>query len=226
MRLRRAAPPAGSAGAAMTGRKRSPTAKAARIIAGPAADIDPRRAQHLALVQRCIDGPVGPAAVTVDDAESPLGWLARRKGRDGRALIAPVQLQAGERLRADFTRAQLMPRITANWSAPVSEGRRAEGFAGFSDTVVDARRRVRRALDAVGPEFSGLLMYVCCFLKALPDVERERGWPARSGKVVLQLGLDRLARHYGLAALARGRSRGQVRTWLAKDAEFVVGTGK
>jgi hypothetical protein len=126
---------------------RSPAAKVVRNLAGPAADVDPLRARHLALAQRCIDGPAGPAAVTVDEAESPLGWLARRKGRDGRALIAPVQLQAGERLRADFTRAQLMPRITANWSAPVADGRRGESFAGFSDTVVDARLRVRRALD-------------------------------------------------------------------------------
>jgi hypothetical protein len=210
----------------MRERTRSQAVKAARVMVGPIADVDPRRAQHLVLAQRCIDGPTGPAAVTVDEAESPLGWLARRKGRDGRALIAPVQLQAGERLRADFTRAQLMPRITANWSAPVADGRRGESFAGFSDSVIDARRRVRLALDAVGPEFSGLLMDVCCFLKALPDVERERGWPARSGKVVLQLGLDRLARHYGLAALARGRSRGRVRTWLAEDAEFAVRVGE
>jgi hypothetical protein len=207
----------------MKERLRSPAAKGVRAIAGPAADINPRRAQHLALAQHCIDGPAGPIAVTVDEAESPLGWLARRKGRDGRALIEPAQLQAGERLRADFTRAQLMPRTTANWSAPASNGRRGEGFADFSDTVIDSRRRVRQALDAVGPEFSGLLMDVCCFLKALPSVEHERGWPARSGKVVLQLGLDRLARHYGLAALARGRPRGEVRTWLAADAEFVVG---
>jgi hypothetical protein len=198
---------------------RSQAAKATRVMAGPTADIDPRRAQHLVLAQRCIDGPTGPTAVTVDEAESPLGW-------HGRVLIAPVQLQAGERLRADFTRAQLMPRITANWSAPVADGRRGESFAGFSDSVIDARRRVRLALDAVGPEFSGLLMDICCFLKALPDVERERGWPARSGKVVLQLGLDRLARHYGLAALARGRPRGRVRTWLAEDAEFAVRVGE
>jgi hypothetical protein len=133
-----------------------------------------------------------------------------------------VQLAAGERLRAEFTRAQLMPRVSANWSAPVAEGPRGARPAVFTEAVIAARQRVRRALDAVGPEFSGLLVDVCCFLKALPDVERERGWPARSGKVVLQLGLDRLAGHYGLDAITRGPSRGEVRTWLAADAAFVV----
>jgi hypothetical protein len=41
--------------------------------------------------------------------------------------------------------------------------------------------------------------------------------------VVLQLGFERRPRLSGRAALARGRPRGEVRTWLAADAEFVVG---
>jgi hypothetical protein len=40
--------------------------------------------------------------------------------------------------------------------------------------------------------------------------------------VVLQLDLDRLARHYGLARTARGPARGKIQTWLTPDAEFVV----
>ena len=142
-------------------------------------------------------------------SESPLAWLARRRGRDGRALIEPHQLQAGERLRADFTRAHMMPRTTSNWSSPMASGRRGAGGdapPAFSDTMIAARQRVHQALDAVGPEFGGLLLDVCCFLKGLEDIERERAWPARSAKVVLQLALDRLARHYGYAgAGARAR---------------------
>jgi hypothetical protein len=191
--------------------------------APPRAEIGMFRAQHLALAERQVDTEFGRAKVTVDDGESPLAWLARRRGRDGRALIEPHQLQAGERLRADFTLAHLMPRVTASWSSPISSGRRGgERAAAATDTMVAARQRVHGALDAVGPEFAGLLLDICCFLKGIADIERARAWPARSGKVVLQLALDRLARHYGYAAQARGGKRAPVRTWLADDAVFGV----
>ena len=186
------------------------------------ATVDTFRGQHLALARREIPTKFGRTSVLVDEAESPLAWLARRRGRDGRALIEVHQLQAGERLRADFTRAHLMPRTTSNWSNPISSGRGNGGqqVGTFSDTVIAARQRVHHALDAVGPEFAGLLLDICCFLKGLEDIERERAWPARSGKIVLQLALDRLARHYGYAAKARGPVRAHVRTWLADGAVF------
>src|ERR1044071_5565327 len=87
-------------------------------------DIDSFRAQHLNLRDHAIATEDGHAAVLIDDNESPLAWLARRRGRDGRPLISPHQLQAGDRLRADFTRAHLMPRTTSNWESPISGGRR------------------------------------------------------------------------------------------------------
>jgi hypothetical protein len=160
--------------------------------------------------------------VTVDESESPLAWLARRRGRDGKSLIAPQQLQAGERLRADFTCANLMPSTTSNWTSPFGSGRRGAGDAVSTDAMIAARQRVRRALEAAGPEFAGLLVDVCCFLKGLEDVERERRWPQRTAKVVLQLGLDSLARHYGYAGELRGRDRAKTRIWLADDAAFWV----
>jgi len=181
------------------------------------------RARHLDLTQRVVTTDSGCVEATVDDAESPLAWLARRRGRDGRPMIAAQQFQAGERLRADFTRAHLMPRTTSNWTNPLPGGRGAGGRAGdFTDVMLASRQRVQHALEAVGPEFSGLLLDVCCFLKGLEDVERERRWPSRSAKVVLQLALDRLARHYGLNAQARGPDNAAVRTWLAPGEAFSV----
>jgi hypothetical protein len=181
------------------------------------ADVDPLRAQHLALASRDIVTGTGRATVTVDDSESPLTWLARRKGGNGAPLIDSAQLESGERLRADFTRAQLMPRTTSNWSAAVAGGRRSAsgGAATMTDAIVAARQRVQHALEAVGPEFAGVLLDVCCFLKGLEQVERERRWPLRSGKVVLRLGLDCLARHYGYRREIRGASMAPIRAWSA-----------
>ena len=69
-----------------------------------------------------------------------------------------------------------------------------------------------------GPELAGILVDVCCHLKGLEAAERDRGWPLRSAKVVLQLGLSSLARHYGFGAVAgRGASPGQVRHWGADN---------
>ncbi|HZD89372.1 MAG TPA: DUF6456 domain-containing protein [Pseudolabrys sp.] len=134
-------------------------------------------------------------------------------------------MQAGERLRADCTSAHLMPSTTANLTNPIASGRRGAGGERASsamETTVAARQRVHRALDAAGPELAGLLLDVCCFLKRLDDVERERGWPARAAKVVLQLALERLARHDGYAGEARGRGHAAIRTWLARDAGFAT----
>lgn len=158
---------------------------------------DPFRAQHGELVERS-DGCV------VDLAESPLLWLHRRRDSSGKPLIGDAMFAAGERLRADFTHGNMAPRVTLNWSAAIRAGRNPQG-AEPGESALAARQRVRRALERVGPELSGVLIDVCCFVKRLEDVERDRQWPARSAKVILALALARLARHYGYSDCAEGR---------------------
>lgn len=157
----------------------------------------------------------------VDPAESPLAWLRSRRDKDGGPLIDDAEFEAGERFRADYTIAGLMPRTTMNWDAlGLGAERRAGGPGGglaLGEAQFAARRRIERAVEAVGPEFSGVLIDVCCFLKSLGDVERDRRWPSRSGKVVLRLALAALARHYGLAGAACGPERSPIRFWGAPD---------
>src|SRR3569833_1408618 len=80
----------------------------------PAPGIDAKRAEHLTLASREIMTESGIGRVTVNDSESPLAWLARRKGRDVRTMIGHTQFIAGEKLRADFTRGHLAPRVTSS----------------------------------------------------------------------------------------------------------------
>ncbi len=175
----------------------------ARMGAGD--DVDPFQAQHATLGRRRLNRDGEQIDVVVNTHESPLAWLAVRKGRNGKALVDAASVEAGERFRRDFTFAQIMPRTTASWSAAPSDS--AYRDMTYSDVVIAARQRVDHALDAVGPEFSGVLMDVCGFLKGLEAIESERGWPARSGKVVLCLALSRLARHYGYGVRAEGRPK-------------------
>jgi hypothetical protein len=51
-------------------------------------------------------------------------------------------------------------------------------------------------MEALGPGLSDVVMRVCCFLEGLETTERRLGWSARSGKVVLKIGLQRLLKHY------------------------------
>lgn len=136
-------------------------------------------------------------------------------------MIAQPQLDAGERLRADFTLGHMGPCVTTNWSEPTGGNRRRAGpGAGleFSERAAAARERVRRALAEVGPELSGILIDVCCHLKSLEDTERACRWPQRSAKLVLQLALTRLARHYGLDRSPPSRGGvANVRHWGAVD---------
>ncbi len=180
-------------------------------------DAGPFRAQHADYTLRALEKGARPTLV--NEAESPLAWLARRKGRDGRPFLDPAQIEAGERLRRDIEQAQLLQRVTANWEASIASSRRgADAGAAISDIAMDARKRLDRAFDAVGPEMAGLLIDVCGYLKGLEIVESERGWPARSGKVVLRIALDRLARHYGIASTARGREMtGATLHWGTED---------
>ena len=176
-------------------------------------DIDGFRSQHGDVERVEVDG-VGRH---VDHAESPLARLARRRDRGGRSYLGPARVTAGERLRADFTLARMMPTVTSNWSTGRIEGG-GGGLADLTDRAIAARGRVEAALTAVGSDLGGVLIDVCCFLKGLETVESERRWPVRSAKVVLDIALGRLCDHYGLADETRGPDRsGRLRSWGDAD---------
>ncbi len=131
-------------------------------------------------------------SVTVNLAESPLSWLASRN------MVSPRQVEAGERLRADYERAALAPSVTMRWDAAPRSPRGMRDTLDPATAQIAAKRRFDAAIANIGPGLSDILWRVVCAGEGLPAAERGLGWPARAGKLVLGLALDRLADHYRL----------------------------
>jgi len=133
-------------------------------------------------------------SVTVNLRESPLAWLHARGHVDAR------QYDAGEALRRDYERARLAPRVTMQWDAPPQSRtpRAAPRGLDASGSQIVARARFDAALAALGPGLDDVAWRVLCAGEGLKDAETALGWPARAGKLVLGLALDRLAAHYRL----------------------------
>ena len=137
-------------------------------------------------------GPQTMRRVSVNVAESPVQWLASR------GLLTDAQCRAGERLRADYERAGLAARVTMRWDAsPPAKSRGGARASDASLARIDAHRRFHAALDAAGPGLADICWRVICAGEGIGGAEKALGWPTRSGKLVLGLALDRLARFYG-----------------------------
>lgn len=129
-------------------------------------------------------------SVTVNLAESPLGWLLSR------GHLTRRQYDAGEQLRSDWERAQLAPGVTMRWDlAPTARGSGAS-MGDPRAAQIDAKRRFDAAVTGAGPGLSDILWRVVCAGEGMREAETALGWPARAGKLVLTLALDRVADFY------------------------------
>ena len=133
----------------------------------------------------------GKRSVTVNLGESPLTWL------HSRGHLSDRQLAAGERLRADWERAQLAPSVTMRWDAVRIRGS-GDGGLTPSERQVAAKARFDAAVAGAGPGLADVLWRVACAGESLPTAEKALAWPVRSGKLVLRLALDRVAEFYRL----------------------------
>lgn len=145
-------------------------------------------------------------------AESPLTRLAAGKN----AYLEPHHVEAGERVRLLVERSRLQPRVTMNYSGTPAGGARSRA-GDLSDMAVDARRALDAIHRALPADCAGVVIDVCGWLKGLQEVERDRGWPRRSAKLVLRIGLEQLARHFGFGPYAVGKTRVPPRGWMGGE---------
>ncbi|WP_298302514.1 DUF6456 domain-containing protein [uncultured Erythrobacter sp.] len=132
-------------------------------------------------------------SVTVNLGESPIAWL------HSRGHLSDRLFDAGEALRADYERAQLSPNLTMRWDpVRIKTSNYGSSEAGLSpsEKQVAAKQRFDGALAEAGKGLEDVLWRVVCAGEGVPQAEKALGWPARSGKLVLQLALERVADYY------------------------------
>ena len=131
-------------------------------------------------------------SVTVNLAESPLGWLRVR------GLVSDRQFVAGEQIRRDYETALLGARVTMQWDTISLDGykRGAADHGAATHVQIAAKQRFEKAVAAAGPGLSDVLWRVVCAGEAMPIAEKALGWPARAGRLVLTFALDRVADYY------------------------------
>ncbi len=130
-------------------------------------------------------------------SDTPLAALSRRRQPDGTPFLDERLVSAGERLREDFEIAKIGRTRALDWdsfvTAPVNDGLQRRARAGGA---AGAEARVATALSDLGPGLGDVALRCCCYLEGLEQAERQLGWSARSGKVVLRIALERLKKHY------------------------------
>ncbi|MCV6824407.1 MULTISPECIES: DUF6456 domain-containing protein [Halocynthiibacter] len=132
-------------------------------------------------------------------AETPLTMLSRRRDPDGNPLLTDEMIAAGERIREDFELAQLGYQCDDIWENYIYEGAYANDnpIIPFANSKhKEAHERARDALRELGQDLGDVVLRCVCKLEGLEAAEKEMGWCARSGKVILRIALSRLAAYY------------------------------
>jgi hypothetical protein len=101
-------------------------------------------------------------------------------------------VKQAERLREDYELALLESNAPIDWLGAIRSGLSRKSQA----PAASALYRARSALADLGPGLGDVALRCCCRLEGLEAVEQTMGWSARSGKIVLRIALQRLARHY------------------------------
>jgi len=188
------------------------TAEALSWLKRQLLDEDAFAAQHRTDVR-------GPGGTVVNLSESPLARLAVAGRGEPAPFLASHQVEAGERVRRLAERARLSPRLTMSYSGAHTAVRgAARGGGDISDLAADARKALAEIHRVLPADCAGVVLDVCGLLKGLQTVETERGWPRRSAKLVLRIGLEQLALHYGLAPMAVGAESRRRRSWMGEGA--------
>ena len=140
--------------------------------------------------------------------ETPLDMLARLQDKSGEPFLPRELVEAGKRLREDFELAQVGDHL-AQSRAYFAASDRCGAIAPPKQSAasVAAKQRATQALEVLGSGLNDIALRCCCHLEGLEAAERQLGWSARSGKIVLRIALAQLRTFYDEMDESHGGAR-------------------
>jgi len=173
----------------------------ARVRRAAAVEDECYLAQHAAVGERVVmDSDGGLRRVRGLAPSDVIRRLAALKDSSGAPWLSAVEIAAARQLRTHWETGQAGLTRGSDWTAP-PQGSTARGPGSAHERALaarcDARRHVEEALDALALPLRRAVERVCLYEEGLEALEREQGWPARSGKLALKLGLAQLAMGVG-----------------------------
>lgn len=154
-------------------------------------------AQHAPIVERSVVDAEGDLRDVRGFERSPvLRKLRALRDAAGAPWLSDDELRAAGSLRRYWEQGQAgLVRGSDLTAPPIGSSARGPGSAQERALAArcDARRKAAEALDALAPPLRRVVERVCLHEDGVEALERAEGWPARSGKVALKLGLAQLA---------------------------------
>ncbi len=136
-----------------------------------------------------------------DKDYAPILKLYNRQRNIEQKYLTKIHVEAAEQLFAEFIAANLQPKLTFSWDnisvAPQTHYTGSKMFE-YSEKIMTARKTLYDSLHYVGEDFCAILVEICLFGNGLENTEKNFKWPARSGKLLLTMALDKLAEFYGI----------------------------
>lgn len=173
------------------------TAGEARARRDAAAPKEQFLAQHARVGERRTLAPEGVERVLRGlEARTVLKRLAALRDSRGGPWLSAGELRAAHQIVADWEASQGGLIRGSDWGA-APMGSAARGPSNTQERKLaarcDARRRIGEALESLAPPLRRVVERVCLLEEGLEALERSEGWPARSGKIALKLGLAQVA---------------------------------
>lgn len=148
-------------------------------------------------------------------AKGPLGTLSVGK-KGAPPFMQRHHVEAAKKIEKLVELAQMRQRTTMSYDPTRVGATSGSDFAGpeLGERAIDARNTLNVCLGKLPADCAGVVLDVCGLQKGLQLVEQERKWPRRSAKMILRVGLDQVAAHFGLTATVSGSQSNKPQQWM------------